>query len=405
MPVRHLFTPSFRNRLRLFFVVIVIIPMVAVALVLFQLVSRSEQGQVDAQLSEAQRVAQNLYRESANEANDAGRAIASDDKLGRAIAGNNSAAIQARLDAAARRVRARRVLLELTKQGNFEFGTETGVAPSRNALSDQNGRPLGRLTTAVESVSSFATKLENIAEVGVVIEEGGRVVAASSPELGRTPLPDKGSTEINGSKYRVRSVNVQGFGGRQLTMRITTPDQTDTGNPTLLVLGALLGFLILAIAFAITVSRTLQAEVQSLLEAARAIGRGDFSQKVPSEGNDEFAALGKEFNSMAEQLAGRVEELQRERARLAEAIRRVGESFTKSLDRVGLLEIVVQTAVDGVEAACGRATIRHAGEERLQEVAVTGDPDSYSRALHAAEAAALDAGQIAEVELGGASAL
>ena len=34
--------------------VIVIIPMVAVALVLFQLVSRSEQGQVDAQLSGAQ---------------------------------------------------------------------------------------------------------------------------------------------------------------------------------------------------------------------------------------------------------------------------------------------------------------------------------------------------------------
>jgi diguanylate cyclase (GGDEF)-like protein len=95
----------------------------------------------------------------------------------------------------------------------------------------------------------------------------------------------------------------------------------------------------------------------------------------------------------------------RERARLAEAIRRVGESFTKSLDRVGLLEIVVQTAVDGVQAACGRATIRRVGEERLQEVAATGDPDSYSRALHAAEAAALDAGQIAEVELGGASAL
>src|SRR5881394_3075175 len=142
MPARHLFTPSFRNRLRLFFVVIVIIPMLAVGLVLFQLVSRSEQGQVDAQLSEAQRVAQNLYRESASEANDAGRAIASDENLGRAIARNDSAAIQAGLDDAARRVQARRVLLELNKQGRFEFGTETGVAPSRNALSDQNGRPL-----------------------------------------------------------------------------------------------------------------------------------------------------------------------------------------------------------------------------------------------------------------------
>jgi len=153
-----------------------------------------------------------------------------------------------------------------------------------------------------------------------------------------------------------------------------------------------------AFAFAITVSRTLQAEVQSLLVAARAIGRGDFSKRVPTEGNDEFAALGKEFNSMAEELEERLEELQRERARLAEAIRRVGESFTKSLDRVGLLEIVVQTAVDGVEAAAGRAIIRPAGEERLREVASTGDPDAYERVLHAAEAAALDAGQIAEID-------
>jgi len=44
MFIRHLFTPSFRNRLRLFFVVIVIIPMIAVAFVLFRLVSASIRG-------------------------------------------------------------------------------------------------------------------------------------------------------------------------------------------------------------------------------------------------------------------------------------------------------------------------------------------------------------------------
>jgi diguanylate cyclase (GGDEF)-like protein len=83
----------------------------------------------------------------------------------------------------------------------------------------------------------------------------------------------------------------------------------------------------------------------------------------------------------------------------------VGESFGSSLNREGLLEIVVQTAVDGLEANCGRATIRGADDGRLREVARTGDPSAYDRALHAAEAAALDAGQIAEIELAGASAL
>src|SRR3712207_1776164 len=85
---------------------------------------------------------------------------------------------------------------------------------------------------------------------------------------------------------------------------------------SLLVVGVLLGFLVLAFAFALTVSRTLQAEVQRLLYAARAIGQGNFHVEVPAEGNDEFADLGNEFNKMAGQLENRLEELQRERARL-----------------------------------------------------------------------------------------
>src|SRR5829696_7645789 len=347
MRLRNLFTPSFRNRLRLFFVVIVVIPMIAVALVLFQIVTRSEESQTDAQLSEAQRVARNLFRESAERAN-----------------------------AAARREKARRVLLRLDGPGDFEFGDEPGVAPARNAIVDQDGQPLGRIVTSVDTATTFAAQLEEVAEVGAVIRQGDEVLGASRPELARAELPGSGDAELEGTDVRVRTLRVDGFDGREVSLLTTLPESS-SGNSTTqwIVIGALAGFLLLAVAFAITVSRTLQAEVQSLLVAARAIGRGDFSKRVPTEGNDEFAALGKEFNDMAEELEERLEELQRERARLADAIRRVGESFTKSLDRVGLLEIVVQTAVDGVEAAAGRATIRRTGEERLREVAATGDPD------------------------------
>lgn len=406
MRLRNLFTPSFRNRLRLFFMVIVVIPMIAVAAVLFQIVVRSEEGQTDAQLSEAQRVARNLYGQSASRADAAGREIVQDEGLRAAIADEKPNEIQSRLDAAAKRLKARKVLLDLDGPGPFEFGPDEGVAPARNAIVDQDGKPLGRIVTSVDSANSFASRLEGLAEVGVVILDGDRVVGASRPDLAAERLPAKGSVELEGQKLRVATLEVGGFDGQELTMRVTRPESSDEeSGGSWIVIGALAGFLLLAIAFAITVSRTLQAEVQSLLVAARAIGKGDFSKRVPTEGNDEFAALGKEFNSMATELESRLEELQRERARLAEAIRRVGESFTKSLDRVGLLEIVVQTAVDGVEAACGRATIRPAGEDRLRQVAATGDPDAYERVLHAAEAAALDAGQIAEIELGGASAL
>jgi diguanylate cyclase (GGDEF)-like protein len=408
MRFRNVFTPSFRNRLRLFFVVIVVIPMIAVALVLFRLVSASEEGQTDAQLGEAQRVALNLYRDSARDADAAGQQIVRDRELATAIRDKDQARIQSQLEQASQSARAVKVLLELQGQGAFETGDDPAVAPARNALQDRDGKPIGRLVTSVDTAMLFASKLADTAEVGVVVSQRGDVLAASRPELARQSLPDAGGVTVDGTDYRAKAFSVQAFEGPPLRMHILLPNENDSSlfsQSSLLVLAALVGFLVLAVAFAITVTRTLQQEVQRLLHAAREIGRGTFAVEVPTDGNDEFAQLSKEFNSMAHQLETRLEELQRERARLQEAIRRVGESFTKSLDRVGLLEIVVQTAVDGIGAACGRATIRRAGEDRLREVALTGDPGDYHRSLHAAEAAALDAGQIAEIELAGASAL
>ena len=82
---------------------------------------------------------------------------------------------------------------------------------------------------------------------------------------------------------------------------------------------------------------------------------------------------------MARQLEKRLEELQLERARLREAIRRVGQSFAKGLDRDAVLEIVVQTAVDGVGADCGRAALRTGPQGRFEEVAGEGDVEPLPR--------------------------
>src|SRR3712207_8382270 len=52
----------------------------------------------------------------------------------------------------------------------------------------------------------------------------------------------------------------------------------------------------------------------------------------------------------------------------------------------------------GIGAAAGRATMRDA-DNRLQEVARSGEPEAFRRALHAAEAAVIDAGQVAEIQV------
>lgn len=406
MRLRQALTPSFRNRLRLFFVVIVILPIVAVAVVLFQLVAQSDRSQTDARLSEAQRVAMQLYEGAQSRSARAARGIGADQALANAIDRGDRAAIQARIDALATEVGARYVLLRLDEAGRFEAGRLPAVAPAEAPVQDVEGEPLGALTVSVTSAEEYAESVSGLTATELLIGRDGETLFTTLPDATVAELPDRGSAAVGGGDYRASSFGARAVDGDvQMHMLLPDNDAGISNSGSLAALAGLLAFLSLAFFAALAVSRRLQSEVQRLLIAAQRLGRGDFSVTVPAEGNDEFAALGKEFNSMARQLESRLAELQRERGRLQEAIRRVGESFAKGLDRYGLAEIVVQTAVDGSGAACGRATMRLPGEERLHEVACTGDPESYDRALHAAEAATMDAGQVAEIQLGGVSAL
>ena len=103
------------------------------------------------------------------------------------------------------------------------------------------------------------------------------------------------------------------------------------------------------------IGRSLTGQIDAFLAAAKRLARGDFRQPVPIHGNDEFAQLGREFNSMSEQLAGKMEEVERKRGELEETIRRVGEALATGLDRQGVMELAVKQAVDACEAESGRA--------------------------------------------------
>jgi diguanylate cyclase (GGDEF)-like protein len=218
----------------------------------------------------------------------------------------------------------------------------------------------------------------------------------------------QGDVEIDGRTYRATGFEPTAFDGGKLGVHVLIPEdelQDAVSENTLGLILILLAFMLCALAFALTAARSLGMQTTRLLDAAKHIGKGDFSVEVPTEGNDEFAALGREFNSMARQLEARLEELQLERARLQETVRRVGESLGKGLDRDALLGIVVQTAVDGVGAECGRVVMRHGANGTLSEAARAGDVSSYMAAVQAAEAAALEAGEAAEFQISGANAL
>jgi diguanylate cyclase (GGDEF)-like protein len=377
--------------------------MLTMAVVLFVLVIKTEESNTDARLSTALIAAMTVIDEERERAAVVSNRIAKDQVLADARARGDRTAVQARLDKLATRESAQYVDLALTRLGEFTAGDLPAMAPVERDLIDAQDARRGEITVAMSSPDEYGQRVERFTDASVVILDDGRRIASTAADVPDT-LPEEGSVSVNGVDNRVRSFTTDAVGGEVQVRVLLAEQDAASQRDTLLAVLAVIAFLILAAIFAIAISRRLQSEIQRLLVAAQRLGRGDFSVAVPAEGSDEFAALGREFNSMARQLEAQIEELQRERTRLEEAIRRVGESFAAGLDRVGVLEIVVQTAVEGIGAAAGRASMR-GPDNTLQEVARTGNPDEFQRALHAAEATVIDAGQNAEIQVAGVSAL
>ncbi len=401
---------SFRNRLTLFFVLIVVVPMVAVAFVLFRLIADNESGKADARLAAANSSAINLYHEDVNRAQAAAARIGRDVALAQALRANDRAALQARLSTLLRQENVRRIVLARGSQAIADAGSKTAVFPASRKLVGAGNRAFGTLQVSAQEPSIYTGRLSRLTGSGAVVQRvGGPVLASSVKGVDPASIPDDhGELEVGDKRYDAASFKAPGFVSETDRVAVLAPkamESTAVRNGRLLAAGILAGFFVLAFTFALLVSRSLQRQIDAFLQAARRLGSGDFTVEVPTEGHDEFAALGEEFNKMSRQLEERLEELNQERARLQDAMRRIGETFAANLDREGLLEIVVRTAVDGVGADAGRASVRPNANSPLEQVALTGSVDGLEEAVRAAEAKVLETGEPCEATVDGVGAL
>src|SRR4051794_6338695 len=172
---------SFRNRLTVFFIVLVVLPMVVVATVGFVLASDSEEGKTDARLSQARRSASGLFREQQDQAQGAAGALADDQELADAVQRGKRGPIQQRFDALARADDVRRGVMRLRKAGRFETGGGDAVAPARTRLLDSRGAGAGGLTLSTATAPEYAQRVHRVTGVNVVVISGGGLVASTLP--------------------------------------------------------------------------------------------------------------------------------------------------------------------------------------------------------------------------------
>jgi diguanylate cyclase (GGDEF)-like protein len=236
-------------------------------------------------------------------------------------------------------------------------------------------------------------------DVAVVVQQDGRRLASTLRGMSTRNLPRQGRVRLGGVGYQTASLTVSAFDGSPVSVTVLSSLSATSGSvgTTRLVAAIfIVGFLLLAFAFSVLASRALQGQVSRFLHAARRLAGGDFSSPIPTDGHDEFAALGHEFNNMSDQLARRLDELSQQRARVRESIRRLGEALASNLDRPALLELALQTAVDAVQSGCGRVSARADPDGELVEAAVVGSLAPYGEGVSEAEQAALRTSELGE---------
>ena len=349
---------SFRSRLLLFFMIIVIVPMIAVALVLFSITADSETGKADAAIAQGLRASFAVYDADRADARDELGKVARDPQLAAALEKTDRVAASARLRELRPTLPSARwiAVYDTDRRLVAATGAPDAVAPAVAAPSAGNKR-IGLVAVSTTSAGQYATAVKRVTGLETRVAIGGKVAASTLGERPGARTAD-GNAEIGGHDYRGRFAALADPVGPKTRVGVfENRDRlaSSISDRRLLIALILAAFLLLALLSSIVVVRALQRQVNKFLEAARRLAHGDFSRPVPVEGGDEFAALGREFNAMSEQLASKIDEVQRKRGELEDTIRRVGEAFAAGLDRQEMVNIAVRTAVEACQAEVGRA--------------------------------------------------
>ena len=349
---------SFRSRLRLFFVFIVVVPMIAMAVVLFLLIGESQRRQTDSMLFQAQLAVEQLDGDLQAEAGQVAETIERDQRLANARA-SGKRAIQDRLSTLAEETGAAYVHLNLSTLGDFRAGSPPAMAPDSRRLV-AGGEETGRLTVAMLSADQYVERVSDYTDAEVaVLSKGGEKLATTSPNA-PAALPNESASGSTGpSTESARSTPTRSADrSRWRCSRRTvaaharrTKPEIRYSQPSLLVL------IVLAFACAVALAA---APVLRSSGCWRRRGLVPATSRWPSPPRTTTTSASWVRSStrwLASSRRG-----WRTSSVSAGGFRRPSgvsaRSVAAGLDRRGLLEIVVQTAVDGTGASAGRAHAR-----------------------------------------------
>jgi diguanylate cyclase (GGDEF)-like protein len=345
---------SFKVKLVAYFLLLSLLPLAAAFWGFSTVAARSETRQVDARLQAGLRAAAATYQDDLRAADETAARLARRPAFQRALIRRDRKAVQRLLRAHPN--------LSVVAGDSFAVGHPDPTGATRQVTvvgaHGSRGAVIASVPLDQQQVQRLETRSGLDADEHVILIEDRRVVAGPAGTLGSRFDAMPGETHtlaFGGVRYRTLIAETLD-GVPSATIGVISPQsRIDAANHAAMqrLLAGLFTCLLLVAVVAYIEGRAIVRTLRRLVDATRAIARGDLEQRVPVQGRDEFALLGRTFNEMAAQLQTRLDELEAQRGRLRDVIARFGEALGATHDADQLMRLVVEAAMEATGARGG----------------------------------------------------
>jgi diguanylate cyclase (GGDEF)-like protein len=345
---------SFKVKLVAYFLLLSLLPLAAAFWGFSTVAARSETRRVDARLQAGLRAGLATYQDELVAADDDAAQLARNLAFQRALVRRDRAAIE--------RLLRGHPNLSVEAGNGLHVGRVDPTAATRQVTVVGERGTRGAVIASVPLDRRLVGRLEGRSglegDEHVILIEDRRVVAGPVDTIGSRFDAQPGKTHtltFSGTRYRTLVADTLNDLPSATIGVISPQTRIDAANHAAMqrLLAGLFACLLLVASVAYIEGRAIVRTLRRLVDATRAISRGDLEQRVPVQGRDEFALLGRTFNEMAAQLQTRLDELERQRGRLRDVIARFGEALGATHDADQLMRLIVEAAVEATSAKGG----------------------------------------------------
>jgi diguanylate cyclase (GGDEF)-like protein len=248
---------SYGRRLALFFLMIVLVPTLALFVILLLVSADSRHGKADARLAAGLHTAVAVYADRVSSARPDAARLAADPALGAALRTNQSSSLGAfALDAAATPGVAGVQITDNSGQRLATGGREDAIAFAQVGLK-QDGRPAGALRASTTTAPAYAAEVRHLTGLDLVVSRAGRPLDATVTPPSAQLAPDQTSdVTVREGDFRAHQLTLDPVD--QETLLLLGPREQGgflaIGRPAAIML---VGFLLLAIGFAYWLAQAL----------------------------------------------------------------------------------------------------------------------------------------------------